>query len=49
MSIWEAEPNESPEEPGDELALPDHLEVPMEASEADVVDQNIEVPTDDEQ
>jgi hypothetical protein len=52
MSTWDAEPDPDEERPVDEeaeLVLPETLDPPLEASEADVVDQVIEVPPDDEE
>jgi hypothetical protein len=51
MTSWDAEPDPDDERPVDaeaELVLPDRLDPPLEAAEADVVDQAIEVPPDDE-
>jgi hypothetical protein len=51
MSTWDAQPDPEDERPVSddaEIVLPDRLEVPLEASEADVVDQAVEVPPDDE-
>lgn len=54
MSTWDAtsDPDdERPADPGDEegaLTLPDRLDAPLDAPEADVVDQVIEVPTGDD-
>jgi hypothetical protein len=51
MSTWDAVPDPDDERPVDdaaELVLPDRLEAPLEAPEADAVDQSIEVALDDE-
>lgn len=51
MSTWDATPDPDDERPVDEAAevvLPDRLDAPLEAPEADTVDQAIEVPPDDE-
>lgn len=51
MGTWDAEPDPDQERqvPGGELVLPDRLDPPLEAAEADVVDQAIEVPLGDEE
>ena len=40
--------NDEPVVPDPHDVLPDHLDVPLEVDEADAIDQELEVPVDDE-